>query len=87
MSESQANDDRPDPDRPGIARREVADWEYRTAYVNFFQVRLPERLLADLRRRGEREQKPSEALLVEILERAVAARSGTRDDAPKADDA
>src|SRR5262245_23881297 len=39
-SEPQPDLERPEPVCPAAPRRVVADWEYRTAYVEFFQVRI-----------------------------------------------
>jgi predicted HicB family RNase H-like nuclease len=77
MSESQANRDRPEPTHPVAPRREVADWEYQTAYIPSFQVRIPAGLHDRLSRWAEQEQKPLSDLLFATLEEAV--RRRTRD--------
>ena len=77
MPEPQVNRDRLDLVRPVAARREVADWEYRTAYLQFFQVRIPERLHIRLSQWAEQEQKTLDVLLIEILEQAVSTRYET----------
>ena len=71
MPESPANHDRPDPVRPAAPRRAVADWEYRTAYINYFQVRLPAELSERLRGWAKRDGRPAEDLLIDILEEEV----------------
>ena len=75
MPEPPANDDQPEPVRPAAPRRDVPDWEYRTAYINYFQVRLPAELSERLRRWAERERRPAEDLLIASLEEAVRSRT------------
>ena len=76
MSEPQANVDRPEPLCPAAPRRVVADWEYRTAYLQFFQVRIPAELHNRLCEWARQERKPSGDLLIETLEDAVLQRGG-----------
>jgi predicted HicB family RNase H-like nuclease len=56
-------------------RRVVADWEYKTAYIPGFQVRITYRLHNRLSEWAKQERKSLGALLVEILEEAVCRRS------------
>jgi hypothetical protein len=44
MPEPPAELDQPEHCRPASARREVADWEYKTAYIPTFLVGIPARL-------------------------------------------
>jgi len=76
MSEPQANRDRPEPVRPAAPQREVADWEYRTAYLQHFQVRISVGLHDRLCQWAEQEHKPPGDLLVVTLEEAVRQRGG-----------
>ena len=76
MSEPQANPDRPEPVRSAAPRRDVADWEYRTAYIQHFQVRMPVGLHDRLCRWAKQEHKPPGDLLIETLEEAVRRRGG-----------
>ena len=71
MPESPVDRDQTDPIRPAAPRRDVPDWEYRTAYINYFQVRLPVELYGRLRGWAERDRKPAADLLIDILEEAV----------------
>ena len=41
MPEPPADRDLPEQARPAAPRRAVAGWEYRTAYIEVFQLRLP----------------------------------------------
>ena len=83
MPEPQVNRDRLDLIRPFVPRPEVADWEYRTAYVQFFQVRSPARLHIGLSQRAKEEQKALDVLIIEILERAVSRRDQTLGNIPE----
>ena len=74
MPESPVDLDRTDPVRPAAPRRAVADWEYRTAYINSFQVRLPAELYERLRGWAERDREPAMDLLIGLLEEAVRRR-------------
>jgi hypothetical protein len=66
---------------PAAPRRVVADWEYQTAYIPTFQVRVTAELHNRLCEWAKQERKPSEALLIEILEEAVYRRGvSVRDD-------
>ena len=58
MSEPKANLDRPEPGCPAAPRRVVADWEYRTAYLEFFQVRIRAELHDRLCEWARQERKP-----------------------------
>jgi hypothetical protein len=55
-------------------RRLVADWEYKTAYIPTFQVRMNAALHSQFCEWAKQERKPLGALLVEILEEAVCRR-------------
>ena len=57
-----------------IPRRVVADWEYKTAYIPTFQVRITAGLHDRLCEWAKQERKSLGALLVEILEEAVCLR-------------
>jgi hypothetical protein len=74
MPEPPADRNRPEQGRPTVPRRVVADWEYRTAYIPTFQVRIPAGLHDRLSEWAKQERKPPEALFVEILEEAVRRR-------------
>ena len=88
MPEPAANHDHPEPVRPAAPRREVADWEYRTAYINYFQVRLPVELYGRLRGWAERDRKPAADLLIDILEEAVRRRdTGSGAELPRGEEA
>jgi predicted HicB family RNase H-like nuclease len=52
----------------------VADWEYKTAYIPTFQVRITAGLHDRLCEWAKQERKSPGALLVEILEEAVCLR-------------
>jgi hypothetical protein len=74
MSELPAAPDHPEAGGPTAPRRVVPDWEYQTAYIPSFQVRmsaeLHERLSAWARQAG----KSSQGLMIEILEEAIRRR-------------
>lgn len=76
MPEPPADLDRPEPDRPAAPRRVVPDWEYRTAYIETFQIRIAAGLHARLCEWARRERKPQADLVIEILEEAVRRRGG-----------
>lgn len=76
MSEFKGDFDPPEPVRLAAPRREVADWEYRTAYFEHLQVRIPANAHARLCEWAGEEQKPLEVLLIETLEEAVRRRNG-----------
>ena len=59
-------------------RRVIPDWEYRTAYVEQFQVRVPSALHDRLREWAEQEGKLPRDLVVEILEEGVRGREGSQ---------
>ncbi len=71
MSEPQTNLDPPESDSPTAPQRVIADWEYRTAYLQFFQVRMPAELHNRLCEWAREECKTLENLLIETLEEAV----------------
>jgi hypothetical protein len=54
----------------------VVEWEYRTAYLLFFQVRIPEGLHGRLGVWARQERKPLGDLIVQILKGAVRRRAG-----------
>ena len=74
MSEPPADLNQSEQSRPTVPRRVVADWEYQTAYIPSFQVRIPAGLHDRLCEWAEQERKPPGALLLEILEEAVRRR-------------
>jgi hypothetical protein len=76
MTEPQPHPDRPEPVRPAAPRRVVAEWEYRTAYLPSFQVRIPAGLHGRLGEWARQERKPLGDLIVQILEGAVRRRAG-----------
>ena len=75
MSEPEPDRDWPEAARRGTSRREVADWEYRTVYLQHFQVRFSVGLHNRLSRWAKREHKPLDVLLVDALEEAVRRRT------------
>ncbi len=88
MPESPVDRDQTDPIRPAAPRRDVPDWEYRTAYINYFQVRLPVELYGRLRGWAERDRKPAMDLLIDILEEAVRRRdTGSGAELPRGEEA
>lgn len=76
MSEPQSNDSRPEPTRHDVPRRVVHESEYRTSYLDFYQVRMLSGLHDRLCRRASREDKPPADLVIGILEEAVHRRLG-----------
>jgi hypothetical protein len=74
MPEPSADLNQPESARPAAPHRVVPDWEYRTAYIEFFQVRVPTGLHDRLCEWARRERKPPSDLLIEILEEAVRRR-------------
>ena len=74
MPEPPAELDQPEDGRPAPARRAVADWEYKTAYIPTFQVRLPAGLHVRLCEWAKQESKSLNSLYIEILEEAVLRR-------------
>jgi hypothetical protein len=74
MLEPPADLNRPEQDRPALPRRVVAAWEYRTASIPTFQVRIPAGLHDQLSEWAKQERKPPGALVVEILEEAIRRR-------------
>lgn len=64
----------PDPARPPVQRRVVPDREYKTAYCDFFQCRLPAGLHERLNGWAARQGQRLENLALEILEVAAAER-------------
>ena len=76
MPEPPADLNQPEPVRPAAPRRVVADWEYKTAYIPTFQVRIPAGLHDRLCEWARQERKPSTVLFIEILEEAVRRRGG-----------
>jgi len=55
----------------------VPEWEYHTAYIQHFQVRIPTGLHALLCERAQQRRITPGDLLIEILEEAVRRREGT----------
>ncbi len=76
MPQPPADPNQPEPARPAVPRREIPDWEYRTAYVEEFQVRIPAGLHDRLREWAKQERKSLRGLFIEILEEAVRRRGG-----------
>jgi predicted HicB family RNase H-like nuclease len=71
MPDSPSDLDQPEQRCSEPPRRVVADWEYKTAYIPGFQVRVTAGLHNRLCEWAKQERKPLGALLVEILEEAV----------------
>ena len=76
MPEPPADLNQPEPVCPAAPRRVVADWEYRTAYIEAFQVRITAGLHNRLREWAMQERKSPGDLFVEVLEEAVRRRGG-----------
>ena len=66
----------PEPVQPVAPRRVVADWEYKTAYDQGFQVRVTPALHERLCQWAKRDRRSVNYLVIEILEEAVQRRSG-----------
>lgn len=77
MSNPPSEVNRPDPARPEAPRRVIADWEYRTAYIELFQVRMPSGLHKRLCEWAEQARKSLQDLVIEILEEEGRRREGT----------
>ncbi len=77
MSESPADPKRPDWAWPDTPRRIVSDWEYQTAYVQFFQIRVPTALHTRLCEAAQQRRIPMGDLVIEMLQEAVRRREGT----------
>ena len=77
MSEPSSNPTRPDPASPSTSRRIIPDWEYKTAYIELFQVRVPIRLHDRLCDWAKEERKLLGDLVVELVEEAFHGREGT----------
>jgi len=78
MPEPPAALDQPEDGRPAPAGRAVADWEYKTASIPTFVVRIPARLYNRLCEWANQEHKPPSVLVFEILEEAARRRSLSR---------
>jgi hypothetical protein len=76
MPEPPADVNHPEPVRPAASRRVVADWEYKTAYIPTFQVRMPVGLHERLCEWAKQGRKPPERLVIEILEEAARRHDG-----------
>ena len=76
MPEPPADLNQPEPVRPAAPRRVVADWEYKTAYIPTFQVRIPAGLHDRLCEWARQERKSPNVLLIEVLEDAVHRHGG-----------
>ena len=74
MSEPPTEVNQPAPDRPAASRRVIPEWEYRTAYIETFQVRIPAGLHERLCEWAKLEGKLPRDLCIEILEAAVLRR-------------
>ncbi len=68
MSEPPTESHGPESVRLVVSRRVVSEWEYRTASIESFQVRIPRSLHEWLRHRAERMSRSQEDLVVEVLE-------------------
>ena len=75
MPELPADPNQPEQRCPAAPRRVVPVWEYQTAYIPTFQVRITAGLHDRLCEWAKQEGKPPGALLVEILEEAIRHRS------------
>jgi hypothetical protein len=75
MPEPPTDLNQPEQRCPAAPRRVVADWEYQTAYIPTFQVRITAGLHNRLYEWAKQERKPLVALLIEILEEAVCRHS------------
>ena len=71
MSEPPTEVNEPAPDRPAASRRVIPEWEYRTAYIETFQVRIAAGLHERLCEWAKQESKSLNSLYIEILEEAV----------------
>jgi hypothetical protein len=71
MPEPPTDLNQPEQRCPAAPRRVVADWEYQTAYIPTFQVRITAGLHNRLNEWAKQERKPLVARLIEILEEAV----------------
>jgi hypothetical protein len=74
MTERPTDPNRPDSVRPAAPCRVVADSEYRTAYIETFQIRIPARLHERLCEWAKQERGSLTDLVVDILEEAVRRR-------------
>jgi hypothetical protein len=74
MPEPPADVNQREPVRPAAPRRVVADWEYETAYIPTFQVRMPAGLHERLCEWAKQGREPTHRLVIEILEEAVSRR-------------
>jgi hypothetical protein len=54
----------------------IPEWEYKTAYIQTFQVRIPARLYHRLCEWARQERKLPRDLCIELLEEAVRRRGG-----------
>jgi hypothetical protein len=70
------DENQPAPSRPAAPRRVIPEWEYRTAYIETFQVQIPAGLHERLREWAEQERKLPRDLCIEILEEAARRRRG-----------
>jgi predicted HicB family RNase H-like nuclease len=52
----------------------IPDWEYRTAYIELFQVRMPSGLHKRLCEWAEQERKSLRDLVIEVLEEGLSRR-------------
>lgn len=75
MSEPQADPVPPDP-MPSPPRRLVPEYDYRTAYIQRFLIRMPQPLHDNLSDWASRETKSPGDLVIEILEDAFRKRKG-----------
>ncbi len=74
MPEPSAKFNQPEVAGPIARCRIVADWEYKTAYIPTFQVRITPDVHDRLSEWAKRDSKPLGVLVIEILEQAVRRR-------------
>jgi hypothetical protein len=74
MPEPPTDVNQPAPDHLVAPGRVIPEWEYRTAYIETFQVRIPAGLHERLCERAEQERKLPRNLFIEVLEEAVRRR-------------
>ena len=78
MPEPPAGLDQPEQRCPGTPRRVITDWEYQTAYIKTFQVRITAELNDWLSEWAKQERKPQTASSSQILEEAVVRRGSVK---------
>ena len=76
MPEPPTDVNQPEPGCPAAPRRVIAEWEYKTAYIETFQVRISASLHERLCEWAKQERNLPRVLCIEILEEAVRRRGG-----------